>query len=347
MIDLDIASLRKPNWQTKEGWSDFVGEHLDEPPRLTRIQLDGLNRQERVAYCMQRLDFVANGRISLTADVKAIRDELRLRMVANARKRGGKFGIIVSGAPNAGKSTTVTRLAKEFELRRRERGSQPGKRSVIPVIYVSTPSDCTPKSLLVEFHHFLGRPTRPRMTAPELLNGLAEVVKRCGTELIIIDEIHNLNQNRQGASDATNYLKQLSEKCQATFIYVGANVEDTGLLDGGWAAQVATRFRIMDLEAHALSDDQRTVDRWSALLEDLEGNAKLVAQKPGSILNDAQLLWDASHGRVGEVAGIIELAAIEAMESESERLDFTRLRSVLDDERRRKARRDTVGVLVQ
>ncbi len=31
------------------------------------------------------------------------------------------------------------------------------------MIYVSTLSDCTPKSLLVEFHHFLGRPTRPRM----------------------------------------------------------------------------------------------------------------------------------------------------------------------------------------
>lgn len=344
MIDLDVGLLRKPNWQTKEGWSDFVGEQLDEPEVLTRAAIDMLTRQERIDYCMNRLDFMANGRISLTAEVRAIRDELRLRMVANARRRGGKFGIIVNGVPNAGKSTTVTRLAKEFELQRRERGNPKGRKSVIPVIYVSTPSDCTPKSLLVEFHHFLGRPTRPRMTAPELLHGLAEVVERCGTELIIIDEIHNLNQDRQGASDATNYLKQLSEKCQATFVYVGANVEDTGLLDGGWAAQVATRFRIMDLEAHLLAD-QEACDKWSALLEDLEANAKLVSQKPGSILNDAELLWDASHGRVGEVAGIIQLAAIEAMESESERLDFTRLRSVLDDERRRRARREAVGVL--
>lgn len=344
MIDLDVGSLRKPNWQTKEGWWDFVGEQLIEPDVLTPAELAALTREERIEYCMRRLDFMANGRISLTVEVKAIRDELRLRMVANARKRGGKFGIIVNGVPNAGKSTTVTRLAKEFEIQRRERGNPLGRRSVIPVIYVSTPSDCTPKSLLVEFHHFLGRPTRPRMTAPELLNGLAEVVERCGTELIIIDEIHNLNQDRQGASDATNYLKQLSEKCQATFVYVGANVEDTGLLDGGWAAQVATRFRIMDLEAHQLNN-QRNCDRWSALLEDLEANAKLVAQKPGAILDDAELLWEASHGRVGEVAGIIELATIEAMESESERLDFSRLRVALDDERRRRARREPAGMV--
>ncbi len=218
MVDLSVGSLKKPNWQTKEGWSDFVGEQLIEPEVMTRKALDALTEDERTTYCLRRLDFMANGRISLTAEVKAIRDELRLRMVANARKRGGKFGLIINGVPNAGKSTTVTRLAKEFEIQRRVRGNPRGQRSVIPVIYVSTPSDCTPKSLLVEFHHFLGRPTRPRMTAPELLNGLADVVERCGTELIIIDEIHNLNQDRQGASDATNYLKQLSEKCQATFV---------------------------------------------------------------------------------------------------------------------------------
>lgn len=36
MIDLDVATLRKPNWQTKEGWADFVAERLDEPELLTR-----------------------------------------------------------------------------------------------------------------------------------------------------------------------------------------------------------------------------------------------------------------------------------------------------------------------
>ncbi len=101
---------------------------------------------------------------------------------------------------------------------------------------------------------------------------------------------------------------------------------------------MATRFRIMDLDAHQLNN-QRNRDRWCALLEDLEANAKLVSQKTGSIVDDAELLWEASHGRVGEVAGIIELAVIEAMESESERLDFSRLRAAMDDERRRRARR--------
>ncbi len=340
MIDLDVATLRKPNWQTKEGWADFVAERLDEPELLTRPQLDALTDTQRIDYCMRRLEYMENGRISLTAQVRDIRDELRLRMVANARKRGGKLGIIVNGVPNTGKSTTVTWLAKEFEIRRRERGNPRGVNSPIPVIYVSTPADCTPKSLLKEFHAFLGRPTRPRMTAPELLNDLAEVVADCRTDLIVIDEIHNLKQNRPGAKDATNYLKQLSEKCQATFVYAGANVEKSGLLDGGWAAQVATRFRIMDLTPPPLKG-QGSFDRWAALLEDLEANTKLVSQPPGEILDDAALLWDATHGCVGEVAGIIQLATIEAMQSGTERLRFTRLRTVIDDERRRRAARQS------
>lgn len=342
MIDLDFGAVPKPNWQTKEGWAQFVGERLTEPESLTPQQLDALPLDERVDYCHRRLDFMMNGRISLTSDVRAVRDEMRLRMLANIRKREGKFGIIVDGVPNAGKSTAATRLAKEFEAQRRERGNPRGTSQLVPVIYVCTPSDCTPKSLFMEFTFFLGIPVRHRATAPELLRHLAEVVARCGTELIVIDEIHNLKQDRQGASDATNYLKQLSEKCPATFVYAGANVEASGLLDGGWASQVATRFRLMTLEPHR-QNSQASRDKWSALLEDLEANTKLVNQRPGDILKDAELLFDASNGRVGEVAGIIQLAAVDAMQTGKERLSFGALRTSIHEERRRRARHEIHG----
>lgn len=339
MIDLDFGAVRKPNWQTKAGWAAFVNEQLQEPELMSMRELSAMGALERIDYSQRRLDFMMNGRISLTPDVKAIRDELRLRMVANIRKRGGKFGIIVDGVPNAGKSTAVTRLAKEFEVQRRGGGNPQGTSKLIPVMYVCTPSDCNPKTLLKEFAHFVGRPVRDRVTAPDLMKALAENVEECGTELIVIDEIHNLRQDRPAASDATNYLKQLSEKCSATFIYAGANVEDSGLLDGGWAAQVATRFRMMTLEPYS-TEEQNDRDRWSALLEDLEANAKLAAQSPGSILADADLLFDASNGRVGEVAGIIQLAAVEAMQTETERLDFRQLRAMLDEDRRRRSLRE-------
>ena len=338
MIDLDFGAVPKPNWQTKSGWAAFVAEQLREPAPMSRRDLEALSEMERIDFCQRRLDFMMNGRISLTPDVKAIRDELRIRMIANIRKRGGKFGIIVDGVPNSGKSTTVTRLAKDFEIQRRAGGNPRGTTKLIPVMYVCAPSDCSPKTLLMEFANFMGRPVRGRVTAGDLMKALAENVERCGTELIVIDEIHNLRQDRQAASDATNYLKQLSEKCPATFVYVGANVEGSGLLDGGWAAQVATRFRIMTLEPYSTTN-QRDRNKWAALLEDLEANTKLVDQSPGGILEDAELLFDASNGRVGEVAGIIQLAAVEAMQAGSERLDFRRLRSSLDEERRRRSRR--------
>ncbi|WP_164515508.1 ATP-binding protein [Microbacterium sp. 10M-3C3] len=331
MIELDIDSVPRPNWQTRSGWAAFVEEHLSEPPLLTRKELDALPERDRVAYGQQRMDFICNGRISFTPELRAIRDEMRARMIVNSRKRGGALGVIVDGVPNAGKSTAATWLAKEFELRRRRFGGI--GRDAIPVMYVSVPADCTPKSLLMEFAGFIGRPVRPRTTSGELLRAIADTVAKCRTELIIIDEIHNLRQDRQGASDATNYLKQLSEKCGATFLYVGANVADSGLLGGDWADQVVTRFKTMPLVPSTMTR-QEGRDYWSALLEDLEANARLVDQEPGDILRFADVLHEASNGRVGEVAGRIQIEAVRAMETGEERLDFTALARELAAERR-------------
>ena len=60
----------------------------------------------------------------------------------------------------------------------------------------------------------------------------SQVMARLRVELVIVDEIHNLNVNYRMSADASDALKQLSEKCAATFIYAGVNVESSGFLDG-------------------------------------------------------------------------------------------------------------------
>jgi len=41
------------------------------------------------------------------------------------------------------------------------------------------------------------------------------------TELIIVDEIHNLNHHTRGGAEASDHLKYLSENVAATFVYAG------------------------------------------------------------------------------------------------------------------------------
>ena len=326
MIELDIYPeiLGRANWKTKEGWLDFVGERVPKPPRIDLKQYAELLDRERADYSWARLNFMLNGRIVLTPQVREISRLLYERVRLNAYKRSGKFGLIVAGAPNSGKTTTSTNLAKEFHLQRLQRKSAP--RASVPIIYVCAPSDCTPKALLGEMLHFIGVPYRPRASAPELMNSLATSVINSRTELIIIDEVHNLGKERIGNQDSTDYLKQLSEKCPATFLYVGTDDGVGNLLNGPRAEQVTARFRAVVLEPY-LNRTQNQRDEWTSFLESLEQNTGLLRQKPGAIVGDADLLYELSGGRIGDAVELVQIAAIRAMEDESEVLDFSGLRA--------------------
>jgi len=54
-----------------------------------------------------------------------------------------------------------------------------------------------------------------------------------------IDEIHNLNLATRAGADASDQLKYLAERILATFIYVGVDVEGSGLLAGTGGCQIA------------------------------------------------------------------------------------------------------------
>ena len=190
----------------------------------------------------------------------------------NQYKSHGKLGVIVSGEPNIVKTTTVSRIARRFERRRRDIGRTSGGNS-IPVIYVSVPPPCTPKLMLGEFAHFLGLPVRAHYKTGELMNTVASVIAACGTELITVDEIHNINRTYKQMGDASDTLKQLAEKCQGTFVYAGVDVEASGLLDGTRGRQISSRFDILNL--HKFENTGRGKAGWADLLVAVENSLGL------------------------------------------------------------------------
>ena len=231
---------------TREGWSAFVSESLDKPIPITRAELDAMSPADRAMNREARKQFMIRGPVVNTAQFAAIETEILRRLMLNQYKSHGKLGVIVSGEPNIGKTTTVSHIARRFERRRRDIGRASGGNS-IPVIYVSVPPSCTPKLMLGEFAHFLGLPVRAHYNTGELMNTVASVIAACGTELIIVDEIHNINQKYKQMGEASDTLKQLSEKCPGTFVYAGVDVEASGLLDGTRGRQISSRFDILNL----------------------------------------------------------------------------------------------------
>lgn len=308
-----------PALSIREGWGAFVGETLDKPIPMTRAEFDALSPGDRAVNREARKQYMIRGPVVHTGQFAAIEVEIRRRLMLNQYKSHGKLGVIVSGEPNIGKTTTVTHIARRFERRRRDIG-RAGEENSIPVIYVSVPPSCTPKLMLGEFAQFLGLPVRQHYNTGELMNTVASVIAACGTELIVVDEIHNLNQKYKQMGEASDTLKQLSEKCPGTFVYAGVDVESSGLLDGTRGRQISSRFQIMRLQKFEHTGNKRAA--WADLLVAVEGSLGLLEQEPGAILRHGSQLHSATRGVIGDLTGMLHMLAIDAIDSGAERLDL-------------------------
>lgn len=306
---------------TKEGWSRFVADDPPRPPKIGRAEQDAQTAGEREQYDDARRHFMAAGIVRTPAFDNILRSaSSRLRI--NEHKRTGKLGLIVAGEPALGKTTTVTQIGKLHTLRRQHQDHPAGQPGCIPVVYITVPPACGPKAMIAEFAEFFALPTNGRISHSTLLNSVSQVMARVRTELVIVDEIHNLNVNYRMSADASDALKQLSEKCAATFIYAGVNVESSGLLDGARGQQISSRFELHHVTPFS---DRATAHRaeWEAVLLDLEETLCLTKQPEGAILAHSARLFADSGGSIGRIVDILHIAALTAIDDHSERLALT------------------------
>lgn len=121
-------------------------------------------------------------------------------------------------------------------------------------------------------------------------------------------------------AEASDTLKQLSEKCPGTFVYAGVNVEASGLLDGTRGRQISSRFQIMNLQKFPRTGKAKK--SWADLLLAVEGSLGLLEQEPGAILRHERELHDVTGGIIGDLASTLHMLAIDAIDSGAERLDL-------------------------
>lgn len=305
---------------TKEGWSRFVSDDPPHPPKISHADREAQSEDERKRYDDGRRQFMAGGIVRTPAfDEILLSASGRLRI--NEFKYTGKLGLIVSGEPSLGKTTTVTQIGKLHTLRRQHQDHPAGQPGCIPVVYITVPPACGPKAMIAEFAEFFGLPTNGRISQSTLLNTVSQVMARVRTELVIVDEIHNLNVNYRMSADASDALKQLSEKCAATFIYAGVNVESCGLLDGARGQQISSRFELHRVTPFSNRSTKHRKE-WEAILLDLEETLCLTEQRDGDILDHSARLFADTGGSIGRLVDTLHLAALDAIDNRTERLTF-------------------------
>jgi hypothetical protein len=303
---------------TKEGWRRFV-EHQPVLPVLPPVdELAALPARARAELVQARRDYHSDLPLAHTPTMKTLLTTGRLLIQLNRGQISARRGMILSGASGTGKSTALTQLGRihERSVRKRHPG-QTGKQR-IPVVYVTVPTDATPKILAVEFARFYGIEFGSRATMPDIVNTVCAVAARTHLELVLLDEIHNILDTRARA-EVSDQLKYFAERLPATFAYAGIEVEERGLFAGPRGRQIAGRFTLINSAPFDYGTHEQRV-AWRSLIATLEQSLRLHQHQPGALVALADYLYERSGGAIGSLSQLIRGAAVLAIDEETEQI---------------------------
>jgi AAA domain len=330
---------------TKEGWQQFVEEGLADschtnaadstgPAAAARQPPPGpLDAEELLRT---RLDYHARLVVVTTPTVRAVIHTGRRLVLLNRHQTGARRGLIITGPPGTGKTTAITELGRTHELRVRRRS--PATIQRLPVVYVTVPPTATPRMLAVEFARFLGLPVTRTLNQSDVTSAVCHVLGTLHTELVLVDELHNLNLHTRAGAEASDQLKYLAERIAATFVYAGIDLAAVGVFSGIRGKQIAGRF--ITIRTGPLpygTAEQR--QQWRALLGTLEGALQLRSHRNGTFLTLDRYLYERTGGMIGSLLHLVRAAAIDAILNHSERITKTSLDAVILDHAAEQARR--------
>ncbi|USC15511.1 ATP-binding protein [Rhodococcus sp. 11-3] len=303
---------------TLQGWRSFVDATpatctlLDTPAR------EALSPAQRMGYDDRRIAYHSELVIIETSTVRHLTHQGRLLTLLNQRECGARRALIVSGPWASGKTTGIKLLGKVHEQNIRRK--YPGQ-DRIPVVYITTPPKGSPRKLASEFAHFLGLPDKPRHNTTDIADSVCRVLTEARTDLVIVDEIHNLNLATSVGEDMSDHLKYFTEHMPATFVYAGINVERSGLFTGMRGQQISARSVLVRTGPFAYDRE------WKALVASLESALRLYAHTPGTLTRNAKYLHQRTGGSISSLSHLIRVAAISAILSGDEAIT----RSTLDE----------------
>lgn len=321
--ELGIIDDRRAPTTTLAGWQQFVQDDpvtLDLLPEPDRAGLDSASRSE---YDEARIKYHSELIVVETSTVRDVIRQGRLLTLLNHREACARRGLIVSGAAATGKSTAIKQLGRAHELLVRSR--YPGLER-IPVVYVTAPPKGSPKKLATQFAHFLGMPPfKSRANEMDIATTVCEVLTEARTDLVIVDEIHNVNLATSAGEDLSDHLKYFTEHLPATFVFAGINVESGGLFAGIRGQQIAARCVMTRTGKFPYRDE------WRSMIATMEQALRLHRHQLGSLVAQAKYLHQRTGGLISSLSHVIRAAAIHAIIEGSEQITRELLDAVVVD----------------
>lgn len=121
---------------------------------------------------------------------------------------------LVCGHSGSGKTTLVEQVVARYPVESRRDGD------VRPVVHVELAEATTKKAMVSAIFAAMGYDNRPRLTANEIIEEIADKVERLGVKMILIDEAHHLTHGRE-LRPITEFLKSLLNRIRCNIVLVG------------------------------------------------------------------------------------------------------------------------------
>lgn len=313
---------------TLDGWRTLVNMDYKSPTLLDRGEYLGLPTDVRDDYDAMRRDYHRTPRPLGTPAFRKVLHQGRKQHLNTTKDEGARPGLVITGEGGVGKSTALRGLGVAIEVRWRE--LHPGSGDAVPVVNISLPGGTRPKGLPIAFLEFFGVPFKNRDTELDLTIQACKLMRALRTSLVLIDEIHNLNHTSRAGAEISDHLKYFTEHVPATFVLAGIDVVGRGLFSGRRGAQLARRFRMLQVEPfnYGSADEQR---EWHRVIQAFERALMLFNHQPGTLVKQAKYLFDRTSGVMSSLSSLLREAAVDAINDGTEAITRDHLDGVLLD----------------
>ncbi|MEV8323523.1 TniB family NTP-binding protein [Kitasatospora sp. NPDC056731] len=332
--------------RTKEEWRAYLDFEPPLKPKKLSLELyEQLSAREKSLHNKARNAHHSALVIVRTAKMEAIHHQIRRRMVTNAHQpAGARRGIVLDGPATLGKSTLVKMFGYDFEhgLRqefpeRFERSYRVDNRSIdyTPVVYVNIPSQATPKDLSIALADYMGMGYRSGATKSTITNRLLDEMRRCGVELVIIDDAHFMDLSLREGKVVNDHLKFIANHTAATFIYTGVDLKHSGLFlegaGGSRVTQTSGRNTLLHIEPFSIETRQDKAD-WVSVIASMEDALVLYQHQPGTLKRAWKYLHQRTGGNISSLAELIRESAAEAVMTGAEAVDRKLMSTIVINE---------------
>jgi len=220
--------------------------------------------------------------------------------------------MVLEGVTGAGKSTLVQAYAASFPRR------ETGEGTIIPVLYVETPSPATVKGLAARMLEAMGDPAAQRGTLWSMNSRLVHYGGQCQVQLVALDDFHHLidRETNRVLAEVSDWLKVLIKEMNKPFLVVGVEGKVDLILHNN--KQLSRLFAVREtLEPFRWEpSDIETIREFALFVKCAEEGLGMSLADELKREEWLQRLFMATDGIVGNVMNLIRCAALLAQQEQ-------------------------------